>query len=368
MQAAAGFAQFAADKPSPDRRVPEDHCRLDIVDIQPRTLRIAGWAVSRGAGGLDGIRLIWGARAFPALRLRKGLPSPDVAATYPGCDRAGTCRFDLQAPLDPDGPHPSVTSLVQLTPVFAGGVGTTQFVILEQFAPAPADTAGAGGGPSDRENDLAFLTTLIQVAGLRPADATLDVDCGAGPTARCLVHYLLPSATYEGFDPDEARVAWCHGNVTPRFPNFRFRQHPTHARAGASNQSADVRFPYENDRFDFVLVRDRFKHAGAGVPACIEEIRRVLRPGGRCTCFLFLLNPESRRLLSRNRVHRWSPFRTRTEVVAGSGATPGYVGLKESLFLQCVKENGLQLAGIHYGSWPGRLSAFGYHDMLILRK
>lgn len=69
-----------------------------------------------------------------------------------------------------------------------------------------------------------FRQHFIDLCALKPDDAVLEVGCGIGRIAVPLTRYLSAKGSYEGFDPVPAGIAWCQQHITPRYPNFRFRQ------------------------------------------------------------------------------------------------------------------------------------------------
>ena len=104
----------------------------------------------------------------------------------------------------------------------------------------------------------------LNMAGLRPEHDVLDVGCGVGRTARFLCDYLSADARYEGFDIVEMLIDWCQAEITPRFPNFRFRYIPLfnseYLPDAALPSAAELRFPYPDESFDFVFAHSVFTH------------------------------------------------------------------------------------------------------------
>ena len=150
------------------------------------------------------------------------------------------------------------------------------------------------------EDDFDSTTSLRQLrvyCGLEPNGKVLDVGCGCGRVAVSLIGYLNSSGGYEGFDIVKEFIDWLQANVTPRYPNFRFR----HANVWNSsyNPNGEIgalkyKFPYGNESFDVVYLGSVFTHM---LPQDLEnylsEISRMLKPGGRCMISYFLLTPET---------------------------------------------------------------------------
>jgi SAM-dependent methyltransferase len=192
------------------------------------------------------------------------------------------------------------------SPVTSGGTTdsdgweSTRLFPLETKIPVPPIELQNQVGPPGVFHDVG-LTTMgrLNMAGLRPEHDVLDIGCGVGRTARYLCDYLEASSRYDGFDVKEQLIAWCHQNITPAFPNFRFTCVPVYSGSYLPDPSlpsaSDLTFPYEDDAFDFVFAHSVFTHLGpASVPNYLREIRRVLRPGGTSytTWLLFAREPS----------------------------------------------------------------------------
>ena len=103
--------------------------------------------------------------------------------------------------------------------------------------------------------------------GLRGSKHVLDVGCGEGQISR-LAHSLGAQVT--GVDPTWAQVSVAAQRAAG----------PAYARAGAAH------LPFADNSFDAVIACLVFEHIEA-VDAAINEVARVLEPGGK---FLFFLN------------------------------------------------------------------------------
>ena len=67
-----------------------------------------------------------------------------------------------------------------------------------------------------------FLGHFVELGGLQPHHAVLDVGCGIGRMARPLVGYLDAQGSYVGFDVNRDAVGWCRCRYA-RHGNFRFQ-------------------------------------------------------------------------------------------------------------------------------------------------
>ena len=57
---------------------------------------------------------------------------------------------------------------------------------------------------------------------MTPDERVLDVGCGAGRVAAPLARYLGPDGSYEGFDNNAERIAWCNEHIAGLHPQMRF--------------------------------------------------------------------------------------------------------------------------------------------------
>jgi SAM-dependent methyltransferase len=162
----------------------------------------------------------------------------------------------------------------------------TRLFPAEATLPMPPPSLQNQVGPPGVFHDVA-LTTMgrLNLAGLRPDHDVLDIGCGVGRTARYLCDYLDESSRYEGFDITRELVQWCQRNITPAFSNFHFQHIPLFNSAYQPRADlpspAELRFPYPDASFDFVLAHSVFTHLDLDASLrYLEEIHRVLRPSG----------------------------------------------------------------------------------------
>lgn len=120
---------------------------------------------------------------------------------------------------------------------------------------------------------------MLELAGISPGAQVLDVGCGTGSLAIAAKRRVGAEGTVHGVDAGEAMAA--------------------RARRKASSEGLDVRFdvataqelPYPDARFDAVLCTLMLHHLPEeGRRRAVEEMRRVLKPGG--TLFIADLRPD----------------------------------------------------------------------------
>jgi SAM-dependent methyltransferase len=210
------------------------------------------------------------------------------------------------------------------------------------------------------------------MCGLKKDSRVLDIGCGCGRVASSLTSYF-DEGTYDGFDVARPLVDWCARNITPRFPNFRFKWvdvfnggwNPRGIRKGSEFQ-----FPYPSNRFDVGWATAVFTHLLAEDTDCfLAEIARVLKPGGVCLLTLFLLNERSRAQMNNGKGIMRFPSAVDGCWLRDSAEPEQAVAYEERTIFAAIKRHGLDLARpVHYGSWPRARTYFFSQDTVVVEK
>jgi SAM-dependent methyltransferase len=149
-----------------------------------------------------------------------------------------------------------------------------------------------------------FLSYFVDLGGLQPGHAVLDVGCGIGRMARPLVGYLDAGGSYDGFDVNRDAIGWCRRRYA-RHDNFRFQVADLYNRRynpRGAHAATEYHFPYDNDRFDLVVATSVLTHLlESEADHYLSEIMRVVKPDGRAIVTFFLLNAESRAAIKEGR-------------------------------------------------------------------
>ncbi|TVQ12279.1 MAG: class I SAM-dependent methyltransferase [Bacteroidetes bacterium] len=138
-----------------------------------------------------------------------------------------------------------------------------------------------------------FLEFFRQYGELKPHHRVLDVGSGIGRMALPLTTFLSEEGSYEGFDIVNTGVKWCQKNISTHHPNFNFKlialKNDLYSSEG--DEAAELKFPYNNEEFDFVFLTSVFTHM---VPSetknYMKEISRVLKPSGKCLATFFVFD------------------------------------------------------------------------------
>ena len=167
-------------------------------------------------------------------------------------------------------------------------------------------------------------------------------------------------------------IEWAQQSISPRFPNFTFRKADIFNKFYNPNgafKAVDYRFPYEDDSFDLIFLASVFTHMqGAEVRHYLDEIRRVLRPGGNCLTTCFLVNEETKRLIRKGKSTLNLVYPMDDCFASNREVPEGAIGFKEAPLLSWLIERGFTLSHKRDGSWSGRPRVPDYQDILVYMK
>jgi SAM-dependent methyltransferase len=214
---------------------------------------------------------------------------------------------------------------------------------------------------------------LIEQGGLKPHETVLDVGCGIGRIAYQLTDYLAPPGSYEGFDIVKMGIDWCQQRITPRFPQFRFQQadvYNFHYHPAGQQQAIEYRFPFADEQFDFVFLTSVFTHMPPDeVAHYVAEVARVLKPGGRVFVTFFLLNDESRGLMTEPDATYNFQHELPGRYVINPDNPDAVTAYAEPWVLDLLDQHGLNAPRTIYpGSWSGRPNSVLFQDIIVAYK
>ncbi len=215
-------------------------------------------------------------------------------------------------------------------------------------------------GESDFEQTgREFLDLFVRLGGLTPEDRVLDVGCGIGRMAVPLAGFLRPPGDYLGFDIVRAGIRWCRRNITSRYPHMRFEHADVfnwHYNPRGRLRADEYRFPCPDADRTFVFLTSVFTHMlRPAVEHYLDEIARVLRPGGRCFATMFLLTPETEAVLDRGGGQVKLTERFGDDRVVSREDPEGAIAFPEAWVRAAFAARGLRIREpIAYGQWADR--------------
>lgn len=349
---------------------------IDQLVFNKNDLIIKGWVACQNDTKLEDFVITIGTinNKINNWFLLKDIPSFDVKNKYPFLTNADLARFRIKIP------NTSLKSvwedqLIFLTPLFTDGVGNTLIQVIEPSLEIPdnqsIDWVGGGGSVSFLKITYQFLSIFIQKLGLQPTNSLLDIGCGVGRIAYGLSYYLNSQGKYEGFDPVPQLIKWAEEKIGTKHSNFRFHQFDLHNKLYHSSGVIDPTkfiFPYDQNSFDFVCAISVFNHLPTDeVRHYLQEIERVLKPGGRCLLTLFLINEESEELIKQCKSTQNLVIQIDHGLTNNDEIPEEAIGLYENDFMQWIKNLNLTVVEKIYGWWCGRQKLY-CEDIIILQK
>jgi len=221
--------------------------------------------------------------------------------------------------------------------------------------------------------DNEYLSYMKIQCLLGPDERVLDIGCGIGQKMFPLLTYLNAKGTYEGFDLDPKRIAWLTKNVTAYNPNFRLQIcdiYNRHYNPDGLYKPSEYRFPYDDNSFDFVLSASVFTHMLTDdVAHYLTEIRRVMRPGGRCLLSFFVLTEDSRSRIRDGKSSLDFIYPLDRCCTTDTRLPEAAIAFEENLLSELFQSCGLSIRKpILYGNWCGRERFLSYQDLIIADK
>lgn len=347
---------------------------IDVAEIRNRVLYLSGWAASLEMGEVDQLQITVGNTKFSFFEQTLRIPSIDVAVLHPLLQGSDQARFRIKLILSESLLRSINHEIITVIPTFQGRPGNILVKVLSRLLPYPPTTnMGITGFTGVEEFNLMagqFLGYLLQRCGVGSHHHILDVGCNTGLVPYGLVH-LLTEGSYTGFDLVPTLIDWATENITAKFPQYQFQlhdiHHPLYHPSGAIAPEQFI-FPYDDQSFDLVAVSHWFMHLQPNIfRHYLQQINRVLKPGGRCIFKCWIINPESQELIRAGRSSQNLSHQLGDCWVKYPELPERALGLAEVPLLQWIEETGLIIQERAYGSWCGRTSNMT-DDLVILVK
>ena len=274
---------------------------------------------------------------------------------------------------DGDGPHPLGSSSDDPTRALdrlRHLVAVAHALSGDPSYPSPPERGVVMGTSDYREVGLEFLELFVTLGELSPTASVLDVGCGGGRMAAPLTYYLT-EGRYVGFDVHAESIEWCRNVIGSRHAGFDFahvdirnaRYNPT----GALN-ATDVRFPYGDGTFDFVIASSLFTHMLRDeVAHYLREFARVLRRGGVAFVTAYLINADSVLAMAREaRAFKFAYAHGDSLVRDPENPATAVAHIEERLRSD-ARAAGLAVDRVAYGSWTAAIR-LSWQDVVLLRR
>ena len=100
----------------------------------------------------------------------------------------------------------------------------------------------------------------------------------------------------------------------------------------------------------------------------LSEVRRLLKPDGRCLASFFLLNDEQKMLAASGRNALEFNFGQSQWRYVYEHSPESASAYDENYVLELLRKHGLELSKpIHYGTWTGRNNGLSFQDLLQIQ-
>ncbi len=218
-----------------------------------------------------------------------------------------------------------------------------------------------------------FMAYLRLLCGLQHGERVLDVGCGCGQMALELLDYLRPPGSYVGLDIHQPSINWCRRHITAERPDFKFLYLDVKSDAynpTGRQEAAGVRFPFEAESFDLILLKSVFTHMRLHeVDNYLREASRLLSKGGRSLVTFFLLNERQKALAERGLNQLEFAFGDESCRYVYRNSPESAIGYDERLVMELLAKHGLGLKRpVMYGQWSGFAEGLSFQDMLLLER
>jgi SAM-dependent methyltransferase len=216
----------------------------------------------------------------------------------------------------------------------------------------------------------ALVDDLEELVGLDFDDSILDVGCGYGRIAYALWN-RGHRGRYLGFDVLPRHIQWCQENMTPASDGmYEF----LHLDVNNSRYNKEGRLEGSRLTFDFgfrpdtVVATSVFTHMlPDDIDNYLQEIGRILAPGGHVLATFFLINPSQMAWEAKGQSRYALEHRLTSFARFWSTDDPLHViAYEQEWIVERVRAAGLSVDSILLGSWCGRPGTRVFQDTLIL--
>ncbi len=194
-----------------------------------------------------------------------------------------------------------------------------------------------------------LLANLLQThAALDKQSQVLEIGCGCGRTAFALAR-ILNKGNFVGMDIEKVALESCKHRPLFIKQDFKFEyldvQNDLYNPQGTC-QARQYTFPYDDESYNVIFLVSVFTHmVTADVINYIQEIARMLKPGGRCMLTTFLMDQ------GRNTQGLSFPYNVDAHYFYHQTTPEVYIGYYLDFYVQHFAANQMKLLATLWGSW-----------------
>ncbi len=264
-----------------------------------------------------------------------------------------------------------IKPLVKLLYFFLQDIRYYLFKGFNSMVPPPSYACIGFGNYEAIGNE--FFNYFLNLGDLKPNHQILDVGCGSGRLALPLTNYLSEEGRYYGFDIIKSEIDWAQERISKRFQNFKFQHVDVNNNLyhkDAEIQAQNYKFPYNDESFDFIYLNSVFTHMlPQDIKNYIGEIKRVLKPDGKCLITFFLLNEESKKQIKSGKSLINFQYEVDGILTNNKDIAEDAIALEEEMVKNYFEQNDMEInEPIHYGSWSNRNKYLSFQDIVIVSK
>ncbi|MCD6109221.1 methyltransferase domain-containing protein [bacterium] len=219
-----------------------------------------------------------------------------------------------------------------------------------------------------------FVKYFKELGNLKSNDVVLDIGCGIGRIAIPSTKYLTDGELY-GFDIDKRGIKWCKKNISKKFSNFHFQYvdifNKYYNKKGKIHADK-FSFPYKNNKFDFIFATSVFTHMlPKQINQYLSEIKRVLKPGGKCFLTWFSIDEEVQENINKHvsNCNFIYPYEGNFAFYSHKNVPEAEIGYMENWIIEQLRKfDCCENLKIHHGNWSNRKESLSYQDIFVSEK